>query len=324
LRSNPHDRRTSPWHHAIVKTLICEHLIAPCHRRFERASRAAVLAIITARVRDLCARPAAYSRAYGVQMTLPKAVQAVAVVVFLLAAPPAAKAGGHVWQFSTIAALMAGAYDGSLTVGELRRHGNLGVGTFNGLNGEMIVLDRQVWQVPASGRPALATDTVRVPFAAVTRFEPHSKIAIPAGLDIAALAALLDKRIGDHGLIQAVRIDGGFVQLKVRSVRAQIPPYQPLAEVLARDQVVFDLVNVRGTLVGFRFPACFSGVNAPGWHFHFLAADRRSGGHVLDLVTGPSRAMLDVVTKFAVEFLPIGRNKSVCTTPQSCVQSASP
>jgi acetolactate decarboxylase len=121
-----------------------------------------------------------------------------------------------------------------------------------------------------------------------------------------------------------VRIDGRFPQLKARSVKPQTPPYQPLSEVLARDQVVFDLVNVQGTLVGFRFPACFSGVNAPGWHFHFLAADRRSGGHVLDLVTGPSRAMLDVVTKFAVEFLPIGRNKSVYNTPQSCVQSASP
>ena len=114
----------------------------------------------------------------------------------------------------------------------------------------------------------------------MTRFEPHPKIAVPAGLDLTALSALLDTRIGDLGLIQAVRIDGRFPQLKARSVKAQTPPYQPLSEVLARDQVVFDLVNVQGTLVGFRFPACFSGVNAPGWHFHFLAADRRSGGHV--------------------------------------------
>lgn len=234
------------------------------------------------------------------------------------------RAGENVWQYSTIAALTAGGYDGDLTAGQLKTHGDLGVGTFNALNGEMIVLGGQIWQVPASGHPVLAADTVRVPFAVVTRFEPHPKNRVPAGLDLTALSALLDTRIAELGLIQAVRIDGRFPQLKARSVKPQTRPYQPLSEVLARDQIVCDLVNVQGTLVGFRFPVCFSGVNAPGWHFHFLAADRRSGGHVLALVTGPSQATLDVVTEFAVKFLPIGRNKSVCTPPQSCVQSASP
>jgi acetolactate decarboxylase len=123
----------------------------------------------------------------------------------------------------------------------------------------------QVWQVPDGGHPARAVDTARAPFAVVTRFAPHPKIAVPAGLEMAALGAFLDKQVADLGLIQAVRIDGRFRQLRVRSVRAQTPPYQPLSEVLARDQVVFDLVNTQGTLVGFRFPAYFSGVNAPGF-----------------------------------------------------------
>jgi acetolactate decarboxylase len=247
-----------------------------CHQQLSSVSRIQNLEFVIDRCRCRGAR----------------ALCALVVVAPLLGGPSAARAGDSVWQYSTIAALTAGGYNGDLTAGELKTHGDFGLGTFNALNGEMIVLGGQIWQVPASGRPALVADTVRVPFAAVMRFEPHPKIAVPAGLDLTALSALLDTRIGDLGLIQVVRIDGRFPQLKARSVKPQTPPYQPLSEVLARDQVVFDLVNVHGTLVGFRFPACFSGVNAPGWHFHFLAADRRSGGHVLDLVTGPSRAML--------------------------------
>ena len=255
-------------------------------------------------------------------MVLLRAV--VVIAALLVAAPIAARADKNAWQYSTITALTAGAYDGDLTAGALKCHGDFGLGTFNALDGEMIVLDRQVWQVPANGRPTLAADTVRVPFAAVTRFAPHPKIAIPAGLHMAALAALLDRRIGDLGLIQAARIEGRFAQLKVRSVRAQTPPYQPLNEVLARDQVVFDLVNTRGTLVGFRFPADFAGVDAPGWHFHFLAADRRSGGHVLGLVTGSGQAMVDIVTKFSVDFLPPRRKRTGCSARHPCALSLNP
>ncbi len=257
-------------------------------------------------------------------MTVPKTVRAAAIVALLLLGPIAARAGDSAWQYSTIAALMAGAYDGDLTAGELKRHGDFGLGTFDALNGEMIELDGQVWQVPASGRPTRAADDARLPFAVVVRFSPHQKIVVPAGLDMAALGALLDSQIGDLGLVQAVRIDGRFTQLKARSVRAQTPPYHPLAEVLARDQVVFNLVNAQGTLVGFRFPACFSGVNVPGWHFHFIAADRRSGGHVLGLVTGREQAELNAVKNFSVQFLPPGSNVGACPATQPCPPARGP
>ena len=188
----------------------------------------------------------------------------------------------------------------------------------------MIAVDGEVWQVPASGHPIRVADTARVPFAVVTRLTRAARIAVPAGLDLIALGGLLDTRVVDFGMIQAVRIDGIFQELRVRSVKAQIPPYHPLVEVLSRDQMVFDLVNAQGTLVGFRFPACFSGINAPEWHFHFLSANLRAGGHVLGLVTGPGQATLDGEAKFAVEFLPPGANVGACSATQSCPPPHSP
>ncbi len=233
-------------------------------------------------------------------------VRAVILILFvaLLAAP--ARADDEVWQYSTIAALLAGTYQGALTVGELKSHGDLGLGTFNGLDGEMVVLDGKVWQVRTDGKPAEAADGVGVPFATVVHFAARQAIDIPAGLDFARLTAVLDARIADPTLVQAVRIEGRFARLKVRSVPSQTPPYRPLTEVV-KDQAVFDLTDAVGTMVGFRFPPDLAGANVTGWHLHFLAADRRTGGHVLGLTTGTAQATLDPATRLTVQLLPGAR-----------------
>ena len=44
-------------------------------------------------------------------------------------------------QFSTIAALMQGIYDGPATFAQVRRYGDFGIGTVNHLDGEMLALD---------------------------------------------------------------------------------------------------------------------------------------------------------------------------------------
>ena len=229
------------------------------------------------------------------------------LVAALMAAPVAARADDEAWQYSTIAALAAGSYQGALTVGELRTHGDLGLGTFNGLDGEMILLDGTVWQVRPDGRPAVAADGVGVPFATAIRFAARRTLEVPAGLDMAALTALLDGTVEDPSLIQAVRIDGRFGRLTLRSVPAQIPPYRPLADIIPGEQVVFDLTDAEGTLVGFRYPPNLAGANVAGWHMHYVAADRRSGGHVLGLTTTAVRAALDPVARLSIQLLPGAR-----------------
>ncbi|MFO1055693.1 MAG: acetolactate decarboxylase [Dongiaceae bacterium] len=215
-----------------------------------------------------------------------------------------ARAEGTVWQYSTLQALLAGSYDGRLSVAEMARHGDLGLGTFDRVDGEMVVVDGRVWQVRVDGRPVEAAPATLVPFAAVIPFRPERQVALPAGLDLAGLAAFLDGQVADRGQPQAIRIDGRFARLKLRSEAAQSPPYRPLAAVL-KEQVVFELADLDGTMVGFRFPAALAAMNVPGWHFHFVSADRRHGGHVLDLATGPgAQAALQTVTGLAAELPP--------------------
>ena len=185
-----------------------------------------------------------------------------------------------VFQTSTIDALLAGTYDGDLSLRELRRQGDFGIGTYDHLDGEMVLLDGQFYQVRADGRvssPALDGET---PFAAVCHFRPEKAFSVPAGADMAGVEALVDGLAPSRNYFVAIRIDGHFRRVRTRSVPAQERPYPPLAAVAAT-QPVFERENVAGTVVGFRCPPYVAGVNVPGYHLHFISQDRSFGGHVL-------------------------------------------
>jgi acetolactate decarboxylase len=229
---------------------------------------------------------------------MPRSVAALlAALVAAFALPVAA---GEVYQVSTLAALMAGGYDGAAELRQVLAHGDFGLGTLEGVDGELVVLDGRAWQARADGRVVRVGGGARTPFVEVTRFRPDRHVAVSAGLSLAALEELLDRQDAGPGRIQAVRIDGTFAHMTVRSVPKQSPPYRPLAEVVKAQQVTFSHESIAGTLVGFRFPATIGGVNVPGWHLHFLSRDHRVGGHVLALETGKAAAGLEEITDLHV------------------------
>ena len=185
------------------------------------------------------------------------------------------------FQASTIGALLEGAYDGDLSFAELAEHGDLGLGTLNRLDGEMIALDGEFFRADVDGAIRAIAPAERTPFAVVTRFEPALDERFESALGQAELLARLDALMPAEASSCAVRLDGRFELVRARSVPAQSPPYRPLAEVVA-DQHVFELEGVDGTMLGFRFPAYVEGIEVAGYHLHFISADRSRGGHVLD------------------------------------------
>lgn len=187
-------------------------------------------------------------------------------------------------QVGTIDALLGGIYDGEFPLRELVKRGDLGVGTFNTLNGEMVVLDGQIYQVTSDGKVALADLNGRTPFAAVTCFDADRQINLPAGATFDSLTKAVDATTPTNNIFYAIKLEGKFKAVKTRSVPAQTRPYRPLKEITAT-QPVFDLVNVEGTIVGFRCPTFVAGVNVPGYHLHFLSAAKNAGGHLLAFTT---------------------------------------
>jgi acetolactate decarboxylase len=199
----------------------------------------------------------------------------------LIHAVRSAQAGdGVVFQTSTIEALLHGAYEGDVTVAELAGRGDLGIGTFDGLDGELVAVDGTIFRAAADGTAAPAEPGRRSPFAVMARFAPGPERRLRGPMGFAALLAALDAGVPPGGACCAVRLEGDFERVRLRSVPAQSPPYRPLDAVL-RDQRVFELADVRGTVVGFRFPASARGLDVPGFHLHFLTEERARGGHVL-------------------------------------------
>lgn len=229
------------------------------------------------------------------------------IAVFLLIAelaaaqtPDSSDDRDTLYQVSTIDALMAGVYDGSFTCGDIRRHGNLGLGTFQALNGEMIVVDGVVYQAAHDGSMHVMDDGVRTPFAAVTWFEPDISFTVQSASSIKDLEQAIDERLARKNLFHAFRIQGRFSSVRARSVPAQAKPYPPLVEAI-KQQNVFELGPAVGELVGFRCPVYAEKVNVVGYHLHYIAADRKSGGHLLDLIGGPFTVLVDETPSFLLQ-----------------------
>src|SRR5215210_8243723 len=184
------------------------------------------------------------------------------------------------FQTSTIDALLEGKYDGDVSFAELEERGDLGLGTLDALDGEMIALGGSFYQVKADGRAYEIDKRTRTPFAVVTFFEPNLSWTLATPMDYETLVALLDRLVSGEASCYAVRVDGWFSYIKTRSVPRQRKPYPPLAEVV-QHQPTFELHDVPGSLVGFRFPHYAQGLNVAGYHFHFITAERSTGGHVL-------------------------------------------
>lgn len=209
------------------------------------------------------------------------------------------------FQASTIGALLEGAFDGDLSFAELAEHGDLGLGTFNQLDGEMIALDGEFFRADVAGRVWPVGPEERTPFAVVTRFEPTVEARLPgeAGRSHEQLLAWLDGLVPAGASSCAIRLDGRFPIVRARSVPRQSPPYRPLTEVVA-DQHVFELADVEGTMLGFRFPSYAEGIEVGGYHLHFVTADRSRGGHVLDSRTGELQVRIDPSDDLHVELPP--------------------
>jgi acetolactate decarboxylase len=187
-----------------------------------------------------------------------------------------------VFQTSTIGALLDGAYDGDVTLGEVLEHGDHGLGTLDALDGELIVVDGVAYVASVDGVLRRVALEERTPFAVVIPFSADVRVPLEGPLSLAGLLDVVDAHLpGGAELVHAVRVEGRFETVRARSVPRQQRPYRPLVEVVA-EQHVFELHDVEGSLVGFRFPADAGALNVTGHHLHVADAARQRGGHVFD------------------------------------------
>jgi acetolactate decarboxylase len=197
-------------------------------------------------------------------------------------------AESSVYLCAPVNALVEGIYEEHIPLSELRRHGDFGLGTFDHLDGEMVMLDGRIYQMGADGRVHVMDDSALTPFACVTFYRPMSQDAFDGEMAYEDFLRWLDLLLPSPNLLYAIRVEGVFSSVTVRSVPKQ-ECYRPLVEV-TRDQPVFTFADIEGTLAGFYTPSFMSSLNVPGLHLHFLSADYQHGGHLLSCRPRQARA----------------------------------
>ena len=184
------------------------------------------------------------------------------------------------FQISTTGALVEGIYEQAVSSKVLLEHGNFGLGTFENLDGEMVVLEGTVYQIRSDGIVSKVTGEVGTPFAVVVPFMADQDAAVERASSLEEIAHICDRFRDSDNLFFAFRIDGHFTHVHTRAVGATVDGL-PLAKAAAI-QPEFDFRNLNGTLVGIWAPQFLSALNVAGYHFHFLSEDRTKGGHLLE------------------------------------------
>jgi len=201
--------------------------------------------------------------------------------------------GREVYQRSTMGALLDGVYDDDATVAEILTHGDFGLGTFNRLDGEMVILDGVCYHLHANGGVNRANGEDRTPFAAVTWFQPDHAFDVEGPTDRNGLTAAIDDKIDSANLIYAIRITGRFSAIHTRTVTKQDPPYVGMSEA-TKNQRETVLNDTHGVMAGFRMPDYEQGITVAGYHLHYLNDDHSRGGHVLDFMTARARVEISM------------------------------
>lgn len=207
-----------------------------------------------------------------------------------------------IYQLAPFIYILSGNYDGVITAAQFKAEGTLGIGTFAGLDGEAILLDGLLYQVKGDGSVVHPADTCIMPFGSCTLFDNDLRRTMKHIASFAIFAKTLEGSFEDKQIFYAIRAEGLFKTIRVRSCDKQTKPYLPLAEA-TKQQHEYTYENVRGTLVGFWTPPTVPGsIGVPGFHIHFISDDRTQGGHVLDFQSDSLAIYLDPTPRITIDF----------------------
>lgn len=216
------------------------------------------------------------------------------------------------YQFSTIESLMAGNYDGQFPVMKINSFGDFGIGTFDKLDGEMILLNGTVYKAKSDGTVTSDVLSETTPFASVCNFNVTQTIDLDEISSVKELDSLISLNIPHKNMIYAITVSTLFDSISYRSVLKQHKPYMPLIDVV-KYQSVFSQSDIKGTLVGYYYPTSVKDICVKGLHIHFISNDFRKGGHVLSLQSSQKATLR--IAELKGMFLEFGNRQTNIATP---------
>lgn len=205
----------------------------------------------------------------------------------------------QIYQIGTMNSLINGVLEGDVTLKRLAQKGDFGIGTYNHVAGEMILLDKTFYQIGKEGIVRRASQSIKTPFAVVTFFHKKQVYRTYHKHTLKQLKAFIDTKIISKNLIYAIKIIGDFSKVQMRAMKTQKHSCHSLKQ--EKNQYQYSLNSSKGTLVGFWFPQFMNNINVPGYHFHFLDMDKKRGGHLFNCISHASRIEISTAYNFHLE-----------------------
>lgn len=205
-----------------------------------------------------------------------------------------------VYQNSLMSSLIAGVYDSDVTIADLLKHGDFGLGTFNHLDGELVAFDSNVFQLRSDGSAREASHSQKSPFAVMTFFTPDIEHHFSHRVTQQEIHNTINHFVPTDNLFCAIKIKGEFEFVKTRTVPRQEPPYLPMLEAI-ENQPTFMFQNETGIIAGFRSPQFTQGINVAGFHEHYINEQRQGGGHVLDYQLKNGSLQIGVISRLTID-----------------------
>jgi acetolactate decarboxylase len=210
-------------------------------------------------------------------------------------------AANNLYSAGYASAFIGGLYDAWYPYKDLHQHGDFGLGAPAMLDGELIVLHGKLYKTQYTGKTSPVSDAEKTPYAVVCFF--HAAKVYKPGKDLnkATLFKYLDSVLTNQNGIYAIHISGNFKYVKTRAFPpVSQKPYLLLAAMLDR-QHFFEFNTIKGDLAGYKLPVFMEGPHISGYHFHFLSADKASGGHMIDLLTDDITIEVDTLDSYTMQ-----------------------
>lgn len=204
-----------------------------------------------------------------------------------------------VYQLAAFNTFSTGQYAGFINYSQIEQHGDFGIGTFDGLNGEMLGFDGVFYQIPSDGVPRVVDLAQTSPHATVTYFDADLTFSV-SDYNYTGLKSYLDGQLASSkDTIYAFKVTGNFSYIQARSPAKQSEPYPNLTDAL-KTQSVFNFTNVEATAVGYLFPSSMNGVDPAGYHLHIITDDKTFGGHLLECQIENASIQVDIIKNYTL------------------------
>jgi acetolactate decarboxylase len=190
-------------------------------------------------------------------------------------------------------------FDADLKVSTLKANGDIGLGSFDFLDGEMVMLDGIPYRIREDGEITVGADDDEIVYANAAFFDQDGSFDIQKGVNYDQLRAAINPNIPSLNLFYAFKIHGTFKTLKLGGLDKQEKPFDDGLDVLIPNRPVFEGENITGTMIGFFCPEFIGDINAAGYHFHFISDDLKMGGHVMEFASAePLEVQFDEMNNY--------------------------